>query len=314
MPAFSTYSTTITRWKSVTSEAAAITCSPRPNCSASPGSPRPPTACRRTFRRPPRRNWMPRRSARGFQMQGAYTWSHNRDNATATHFSTFLSPRRPQDFRNLQNEWSDSPLDRRHRFTLNWLWEVPWLSHANNWAAKNVLGNWRFVGTYTAEVGELVTPQSGVDANGNGDAVDRTIVNPAGQGNIGSGVTALKNSSGATVAYLATNPNARYIQAGSGTFANAGRNTIQMPGINNFDMSLGKKFNITESKFVEFRADATNIFNHAQYTAGYINSVRLTSQINSRAFLLPQNAQFAAWSNNFPSNSRTMQLALKFVF
>jgi hypothetical protein len=255
-----------------------------------------------------------RRFAHGFQMQGAYTWSHNRDNATATHFSTVLSPRRPQDFSNLRNEWSDSPLDRRQRFTMNGLWELPWMAHANSWAAKNILGNWRFVGTYTAEVGELVTPQSGLDSNGNGDTVDRAIVNPAGQENVGSNVTALRNSSGATVAYLAANSNARYIRAGSGAFPSAGRNTLRMPGINNFDMSFGKKFNLTESKYVEFRADATNIFNHAQYTAGYINSVRLTTQTNTNIFLVPAAPQFAQWSNNFPSNSRTMQLVLKVVF
>ena len=71
-----------------------------------------------------------RRFSHGFQMQGAYTWSHNLDNSTATHFSTVLSPRRPQDFRDLRAEWASSALDRRQRFTLNWLWEVPWLQHA----------------------------------------------------------------------------------------------------------------------------------------------------------------------------------------
>ena len=153
-----------------------------------------------------------RRFAHGFQMQSAYTWSHNEDNSTATHFSTLLSPRRPADFRNLRSEWATSALDRRQRFTMNALWEMPWMQHANSWAMKNLVGNWRMVGTYTAESGELVTPQSGADSNQNGDTVDRTIINPAGQANVGSGVTALKNSSGDTVAYLAKNPNARYIQ------------------------------------------------------------------------------------------------------
>ena len=125
---------------------------------------------------------------------------------------------------------------------------------------KNIIGNWRFVGTYTAETGEWVTPQSGADANLNGDTVDRTIVNPSGNANLGSAVTALKNSAGATVAYLATNPNARYIQPVLGALTTAGRNTILMPGINNFDMSLAKKFNFTESKDVELRGDLLPTF------------------------------------------------------
>jgi hypothetical protein len=255
-----------------------------------------------------------RRFSHGLQFQGAYTWSHNMDDSTATHFSTVLSPRRPQDFRDMRSEWASSALDRRQRFTFNWVWEVPWMAHSSSWMAKNLLGNWRFVGTYTAETGELATPQSGLDSNLNGDTVDRTIVNPAGQANVGSDVEALSNSAGETVAYLALNPNARYIRAGRGALTNAGRNTLQMPGINNFDMSLGKRFNITESKAIEFRADATNVFNHAQYTAGYINSVRLTSQTNTNIFLVPSAPQFGQWSNNFPSNSRTLQLVARITF
>jgi len=256
-----------------------------------------------------------RRFARGFQSTVSYTWSHNIDNATATHFSTILSPRRPQDFQNLAADRGNSPLDRRHRLTVNWLWDMPYLSKSSNWAAKNLIGNWRFVGTYTAESGEWVTAQSGNDANLNGDsAPDRTIVNPAGNSKIGSAVTPLKNSAGATVAYLAVNPNAGYISAGNGALANAGRNTILMPGINNFDFSIAKKFNFSEKKYLEFRSDFSNAFNHAQYTAGLINSVKLTSQTTNRTFLQPLNSQFQQWSNNFSSNSRTIQLVAKFVF
>jgi hypothetical protein len=180
---------------------------------------------------------------------------------------------------------------------------------------KNVIGNWRFVGTYTAESGEWVTAQSAADSNLNGDsAPDRTIINPTGDPKLGSAVKALTNSSGATVAYLATNPNARYITAGIGALPNAGRNTILMPGINNFDLSLGKKFNFSERKYFEFRGDFSNAFNHAQYTAGLINSVKLTSQTTTRLFLQPNNSTFQQWSDNFSSNSRTIQLVAKFVF
>jgi hypothetical protein len=255
-----------------------------------------------------------RRFARGFQATAAYTWSHNIDDSTATHFSTILSPRRPQDFQNLAAERGNSPLDRRHRLTVNWLWDMPYLAGSRNWVLKNLIGNWRFVGTYTAESGEWVTAQSGVDSNLNGDSIDRTVLNPAGDPKLGSGVTALTNSAGATVAYLANNANARYITAGVGALPTAGRNTILMPGINNFDLSFAKKFNFSERKHFEFRADLSNAFNHAQYTAGLINSVKLTSQTANRTFLLPSNSSFQQWSQNFPSNSRSIQLVGKFVF
>ena len=256
-----------------------------------------------------------RRFSNGMQFIGAYTFSHNIDDSTATHFSTLLTPRRPQDFNNLREDRSSSALDRRNRFTLSWLYDMPMFAHSQHWMAKNLIGNWRFVGTYTAETGELATAASSTDANMNGDSAgDRTVINPAGNSLLGTDSTALKNSAGAIVAYLANDPNARYIRAHTGVFPNGGRNTVQLPGINNFDMSLAKKFNFTEKKALEFRADAQNIFNHPQYTAGYINSVRLTSQTTSRTFLIPGNPAFMQWSQNFPSNARTMQLGLKLTF
>jgi hypothetical protein len=193
---------------------------------------------------------------------------------------------------------------------------VPWMSHSNSWFAKNVVGNWRLVGTYTAESGEMATAQSIVDANLNGDSAgDRTITNPAGNPLLGSDVTALKNTKGDIVAYVANNPNAGYIRARAGAFANTGRNTIQMPGINNFDLSLGKRFSIREGKSVEIRADASNAFNHPQFTPGAINSVKLTSYTSGdRTYLGPQNSNFQAWNQIFPSNARTLQLAMKIVF
>ncbi|MCL5745483.1 MAG: carboxypeptidase regulatory-like domain-containing protein [Acidobacteria bacterium] len=116
-----------------------------------------------------------RRFSHGLQFVGAYTWSHNIDDSTATHFSTLLAPRRPQSFADLRPERANSALDRRQRFTLSWVWEAPWYQHSNGWIQKNVIGNWHFVGTYTAESGEYVTAQSGTDSNLNADSfTDRT--------------------------------------------------------------------------------------------------------------------------------------------
>ena len=45
------------------------------------------------------------------------------------------------------------------------------------------------------------------------------------------------------------------------TFGNAGVGTITDPGIANIDFALQKKFRIRESKQIEFRAEAFNLFN-----------------------------------------------------
>ncbi len=256
-----------------------------------------------------------RRFAAGWQLVGSYTWSHNIDDSTATHFSTVLTPRRAQDFQSLRPEVAASALDRRHRLTLNAIWESSWFNQSDNWLKKNLAGNWRIVGTYTKESPEYATVQSGTDSNLNGDsASDRAIINPAGDEFRGSDVRALANSLGQTVAYLALDPGARYITAGQGALANGGRNTLATRGINNFDVSFGKRFNVSENRWVEFRGDFSNLFNHPQYTPGYINSVRLTSMTNTRTFLFPSDRNFGDWSQIFASNARSVQLALRFVF
>jgi len=256
-----------------------------------------------------------KRFSRDWQMVGAYTFSKNIDDSTATHFSTVLTPRRAEDFQNFRSERSVSALNRTQRLTLNGIYEPKWYSGSSSWAMKNLAGNWRLVMSYTYETPEYATVQSGVDSNMNGDSAgDRVIINPQGIANTGSNVTALKNTAGSTVAYLATNPNAQYITAAAGALATAGRNTLPMKGINNWDLSLGKRFSFTEKSALEFRGDFSNLFNHPQYTPGYINSVRLTSNTNTRTFLYPYNSLFGDWSQIFPSNARSIQVVARFVF
>src|SRR2546426_8592803 len=170
-----------------------------------------------------------RRFSRGFSLVGAYTWSHNIDDSTATHFSTYLTPRREQDFQNLGLDKASSALDRRHRFTASAIWEVPWFSKDSSWFKKNLLGNYSFIGSYTAESPKYATVQSGTDANLNGDSAgDRTIINPSGDPNRGSDVTELTNSGGAGVGELPTAPSPPYITAGPGGSAHWGRHTLSL--------------------------------------------------------------------------------------
>ena len=265
-----------------------------------------------------------RRFTNNLQFIGSYTWSHNIDDSTAAVFSTLLTPRRPEDFQNSGRDRGNSILDRRHRFTLSEVYDAPWFRHSG-WFLKNVPGNWLVSGTYTFETPEYATVQSGVDSNLNGDAAgDRAIVNPAGIANVGSDVypvdkngNRVATGSASTVAYVAVNPNARYIEAQLGALTNSGRNTLATNRINNFDISLTKKFNITESKHFEFAGQFFNILNHPQATPGSLNDVTpaLTSLTTaSRNFLQPSNPAFNNFGAFFSSNPRTIQIVGRFIF
>ena len=257
-----------------------------------------------------------RRFQNGLQVDLAYTWSKTMDDATADVFSTVLSPRRAQDFQNISADYSRSALDRTHRLTLEVLYDLPFFKNSN-WLMKNIVGNWEVVPIYTYQSPEYAVAQSAVDSNLNGDsAPDRTIINPNGVKGTGSGVKALTNSSGVTVAYLATNPNAYYIQAQSGALANASRNTVPIRPIDDVDATAIKRINFTERLAVEFQAQAFNLLNHPQFISGSINQINSIGDTGgtTRQFLEPQNNLFNHPELVFSSNSRAMQLGAKVIF
>lgn len=278
-----------------------------------------------------------KRFSKGYVLGASYTWSRLIDDSTAELFSTVLTPRRAEDFQDLTRERAVSALNSTHRFTLNGIYELPFFLKSNNWALRTFLGGFQVAGTLTFESGKPYTPLSGADANVNGDAAaDRTVINPNGQANIGTsvfGVDAAGNIFGAPrpdgtvvpislatnspiVAWVATNPNARYIQAQFGARANGGRNTITLPGINNLDLTLYKNFRVRESMVVQFRADMFNVTNTPQFTPGSIRGVNpvATSGAAITQINTVTNPLFNTPQRVLSSNPRIVQLALRLNF
>jgi hypothetical protein len=255
-----------------------------------------------------------RRFSAGLLFKAAYTWSKLIYDSTADLNSTSLAPRRPQDFFDMRNERARSFLDRAHRFTFSAVWDIRPFQNSN-WLVKNVVGNWTLAPIYTYESPQYATVQSGLDSNLNGDtAGDRAIVNAGGDLSRGTDVTPLTNSAGATVAYLVDDPTAGYVRARPGLFPNAGRSTIPMGNINNFDLNVTKRFAIGEAKAFEIRALFLNLPNHPQYTPGYVNTVLFKASAQTRNHLIPGNPLFGDYTQVFDSNSRTMQLVARFTF
>jgi len=268
----------------------------------------------------------------GLQFQAAWTWSHAMDNSTADVFSTYLTPRRPQDWNCFACDWSDSALDRRHRITIQALYDVPFFKNGS-WFKKNVIGNWEAGPIYTFQSPEYATVQSGLDVNGNGDAAgDRTFINPAGVKGTGGGYIPLCTSQLATVdpggtcgdtgsqsvlvAYQAASANAYYNQAGKFSFPNARRNTLAMPRIDNVDLTALKRINVTERQSVEFQFQALNVLNHAQYVPGFLSDVAPIGYTGSNvlSMLEPSNTLFNQPKLVFSQHPRGVLLAFKYNF
>ena len=268
-----------------------------------------------------------KRLSKGLQYQVAYTWSHLIDNSTAEVASTYLTPRRAQDFQNLADEKASSALDRRQRVVMSIVYDAPWLKTDSNWFMKNIVGNWEFAPIFTYESPEYYTVLSGVDSNLNQDsAPDRTIINSSGVPGTGSGVIGY-TATGAqvkptgpvaqvnnVVAWVALNPNARYIQAGPGAYANGGRNTQPTRPIDNIDFAVYKHFNVTERMRLDLAGQAFNLFNHPQFIPGSIDNTAAINTFNTPTFnfATASNPNFNNPALPFSSNPRVVQVLARF--
>ncbi len=85
-----------------------------------------------------------------------------------------------------------------------------------------------------------------------------------------------------------------------GSIGNAGRRSFSGPGIDNYDFSVQKALRLTETRSLQLRVEAFNVFNHAQF----YGPASVNGNINSATF--GQVVSAAA--------PRLVQLAAKFLF
>ena len=96
-------------------------------------------------------------------------------------------------------------------------------------------------------------------------------------------------------------------------------NYLTGPGIDNTDLSLQKSFSITESKRIELRGDAFNVFNHTQFSGinSGINYTSLTNPAITNLFLKPDgsiNNLNGFGTVNGARDPRILQLAVRVLF
>lgn len=94
------------------------------------------------------------------------------------------------------------------------------------------------------------------------------------------------------------------------TFGNMGRNVLRGPGINNWDISIMKKFDFTESRSLQFQANFFNAFNHAQFfsptsSEGSVGLGSAFGQVTTDS---------TGSSSTYYRGPRIIQLALKFYY
>lgn len=214
-----------------------------------------------------------RRFNKGLMVTGAYTWSKLIDNGsdifTIGGTNAQQSAAVPSIFGGLPAERAVSMFDRTHRASLTYVYDLPFMREQQGLIGR-VIGGWQMSGVLTFETGVPLNITNGQDADSVGGNFDRPDFNPNGRKN----VRAIPNAASPT-GYV--NPDANNapidrkdamfigIPANSGRTGNLGRNTLRTPGINNWNMNLAKKVNVTEQINFQFRAEFFNLLNHPQF-------------------------------------------------
>jgi Carboxypeptidase regulatory-like domain/TonB dependent receptor len=192
------------------------------------------------------------------QVQGFYTWSHSIDDAAdalVTGTSDRSLPRDSSGFAGgLKLERGDSTFDARHRFVLNFIYELPFRS--TNGFVNRVIGNWTLSGIFQAQTGYPFSVfMNGVDRQGTGLSARASLGN--GSNNFASNQTPDN-------ARVYTGPD-RSLFASTvpldGNQGTVGRSIFRGPKFANFDFSLIKRIPITERMRFTIRADFFNLFN-----------------------------------------------------
>jgi hypothetical protein len=233
---------------------------------------------------------MTARRTRGALTTGvSYSYSHSIDNSSDRSDPVLVNSY------DLRENRASSNFDERHLLTVNYIYQFSLrnLVHSlSDWANENgsgdqkdaapraakccsgfkdqILEGWEFSGitllhsgtpfsviNTAGNTGISVTDNAGVSSNLGVAAsypdVVRDMAKPAKTlNNLQSFGPLLDNAS-------------EFVAPRGLTFGNAGRNFLNNPRQVNFDMALAKRFKITESSQVEFRAEAFNIFNHTEF-------------------------------------------------
>jgi Carboxypeptidase regulatory-like domain len=277
-----------------------------------------------------------RRPTRGLFFQAGYTWGHVIDDASQEISTSTLNPARAEDSFNLSRERGTSDLNRTHHFALAWSYQLPGFGKPDS-VVRKLLTGWQLSGLSLIESGQPITPQSGRDVNNDLYASsDRVVFNPNGDPGRGSdtlfvvrdgstgatSITATEPSNRSTiVGYVAADPSAGWIATRLGGQTNSGRNVIELPGLNNWNLALSRRIQFSERKSMEFRVDLINAFNQRQYNpngdfkngGGSIFSLQGTRNPASNDYANVSSANFL---NNtlFNSSGRVIQVGIKFAF
>ena len=240
-----------------------------------------------------------RRPTNGLQLRGNFTWSKNLDvNSALTGAQANNQAQMVLDRTDLRRDWGPSALNAAYQGSISARYELPIgkgraLLGSATGLTERIVGGWQLNGIATFLSGFPFTPQVNSNRSGDGDTrnPDRPSLNPAFSG------SPILGQPGRWY-----DPNA-FVLPAIGTYGNLGRGVFTGPKLSNVDISLFKSLQVTERIGLQFRAEAFNLLNHANFASP-----------NALVFSGTTVSPSAGLITATVTSSRQVQLGLKLIF
>lgn len=207
-----------------------------------------------------------KRFASGSLLDFNYTWSKSLT-TNPTDYSSAV-----QNTYNIAGEYGRAQYDRRHIFTSDFVWVMPWFKEQHGLRGR-FLGGWEASGIVAINSGLPLT----VTMSGGGTLPDGTVANDA------AGLGILGNSAAGLRPDVIANPNVGQglhkrlswfntkaftaPPATSFRVGNEKRGVVNGPGFSRIDLGIFRNFKIKEDMDFQFRAEAFNVLNHTNWQA-----------------------------------------------
>jgi hypothetical protein len=244
-------------------------------------------------------------------LRAAYTYSKFLDDTSDVNLTTGASTF-SQVLSNQRSDWGPSAFDRRHRFTVAYVWQVP--HFYQNAFLRALTDAWEWSGIATIESGTPNTITDGFDNLGNGHPNSRPNL-----GNVSAPLNSFAFDGGdvggpynsgqyyefhCIFAWFGGGPQCPNEPASTFHFiippsvpGNVGRNSLFGPGQIYFDTSIQRDFPIhfwkLENQTLSFRTEMFNAFNHPNlFTPSYTMS---DINFNNTAITISGGRQIKFW-------------------
>jgi hypothetical protein len=196
--------------------------------------------------------------------------------------------------------WSYGPLDFDHSQVLvfNYIYMVPKVASRLGWKPLGwVTDDWQVSGITSFLTGSPFTPTFSTT---DGQDITGSALGPR------INVTSDPKLSSDQKTFDRTFNTSVFARPALGTFGNAGTGILRGPGINNWDLAVSKRFPLgSESRFLQFRTEMFNTWNHTQFS-----DVFSTARFDTTGKQV--DANFGAYSAS--RSPRVMQLSLRLTF